>query len=434
MTAVAIPVAPWSIGLRGLGWTGLASVTGLVIRLGSNLLLTRLLAPQAYALLGTAMTVLTLLEWLSDLGIQPALVRHPRGDEPIALLTGWWMGLGRALGLSLLGLLLAWPTAWATGQLELVAIVACLAIRPALLALRSPAFPLLRRDMRFRDLFLDEVTMTAAGTGISVLLAWWTGSVWALVGGTLAGTLAVVVLSYVLVPQTPRLAWDREIAADLTHFGTQVLLNTLVMALWLNLDRLIGVRLAGLEAMGCYFVAWNLASAAEGLLTRACDVQFSLLSRQAEAARIEQERRLLDRLTSVLMPIGAACVALAPLVCRALYDDRYAATGWMLALLGVRLMVRTPGQLRFQGLLAQGRIGASIGAYAVALLVQTVLVLTLGTLWGAAGIATATVLSTLAWTLVQTVLAPGHGWREGVWLSRTVGWAMLGLAGAWMFA
>ena len=71
-------------GMMGIGWSSLAQMIGMVIRLGSNLILTRLLAPEAYGLFGTAMAIVTTLEWLSDLGVQPALVRHPDGDRCVA--------------------------------------------------------------------------------------------------------------------------------------------------------------------------------------------------------------------------------------------------------------------------------------------------------------------------------------------------------------
>ncbi len=70
-------------GLKGLSWAGFAQVVGLTIRLVSNVILARFLAPADYGLLGSAMAVLTTLDWLSDIGITPALVRNPAGRNRV---------------------------------------------------------------------------------------------------------------------------------------------------------------------------------------------------------------------------------------------------------------------------------------------------------------------------------------------------------------
>ena len=49
-------------GLSSLGWAGFAQFIGLLIRLASNVLMARLLAPEAYGILGSALAVMTTLE------------------------------------------------------------------------------------------------------------------------------------------------------------------------------------------------------------------------------------------------------------------------------------------------------------------------------------------------------------------------------------
>ena len=99
------------------------------------------------------MAVLTTLEWLSDLGIQPALVRHPQGMEPEYLRTGWLMGLSRGAGISLLAAALALPLASFYEQPELLGVLLVLAVRPFLMALQPrtadpTAEPELSGDLR----------------------------------------------------------------------------------------------------------------------------------------------------------------------------------------------------------------------------------------------------------------------------------------------
>lgn len=405
-------------GLASLGWTGLSQCIGLVIRLASNLILARLLAPQAYGLLGTALAVMTTLEWLSDLGVQPALVRHPRGCEDAYLQTGWTLGLFRGVVVTLAAIATAGPMASFSHQPALIGILMGLACRPAIFALRSPGMPTLRRNLNYRGLFIDETAQTAVGTAVSLLLAWTTHSIWAIVGGTLAGAVTGVVVSYLLSPIRPKLTWDRVAASEIGHLGRQVFINTLVMALWMNLDRILGLRFISLPEMGLYAVAWNLAGVLETLVTRACDVYFSMLVRRGGAeAQDRWHAKVCRRAVEFGVPLGILAIALAPKVINVLYDERYRAAGPLFAVLIARLLIRSLGQIQFQYLLARAEVHTATRAYLVALVVQTGLFFALVPRYGPMGLALAALGSTTTLTLVQTWL-----------LSRKTGWGLGGFA------
>jgi lipopolysaccharide exporter len=51
-----------------------------LIRLGSSLVLTRLLNPESYGIFGILFSILFMIELMSDVGSVGLLVRHPRGN------------------------------------------------------------------------------------------------------------------------------------------------------------------------------------------------------------------------------------------------------------------------------------------------------------------------------------------------------------------
>jgi O-antigen/teichoic acid export membrane protein len=423
-------------GLLSVGWTSLAQFVGMAIRLASNLILTRLLAPGDYGILGAAMAVITTLEWLSDLGILPSLVRHPDGDRPEFLLTGWWMALSRGLLLFGLGIGLAWPMSLWYDAPQLLPVLAALALRPVILALHSPGMPLLRRRLDYRALFLDEVGQTVAGTVVSLILAWYWRSVWAIVAGTLAGAVAGVFLSYALCPLRPRFTWNQTASREIGHLGKQVFANTLVMALWLNFGLLIGLRFIPSETeRGFYVVALNLAGVLETLLSRACDVYFSLLTRLASPdAQRAWHRKICNRAVWWVMPVLAAGVLLGPIAIRILYDPRYAPAGILFALLVARLLVRGLGQLQFQYLLARAEVGPATRAYILALIVQAAIMLPLVWTLGATGLALATLVSTAVVTFAQSLSLRRAGAGSLTPFTITMGWTGLALLPLWLFS
>ena len=421
---VVAPRSEWG----SLGWAGLSQIVGMVIRLGSNLILTRLLVPEAYGLFATAMAVVTTLEWLSDLGIQPALVRHPEGGGPTYLSTGWWLGLGRGFTLSAVTAVLAWPLAMSYGQPALAPILAALALRPAFNAIRSPGMPVLRRTLNYRALFFDEVAQTVVATAVSLTLAWMTRSLWSIVAGTLAGVLAGVVVSYVLCPVAPGFVWSRTAAREIARLGRQVFANTIIMAFWLNTDRLLGLHLVGSLGMGLFAVAWNLSAMIEGLITKACDAYFSMLSRrtdpEAQAAwHVEVSRRV----SVMVMPAMALGCVIAPRLIDLLYDRRYSGARFVFGVMFARLMIRGLGQIQFQYLLATDRARVGTRANLAALIAQALILVPLAHWGGAPGLAVAGLISTTILTGIQTLSLEFLGVRSVVPFVTTVASMAVGL-------
>lgn len=391
--------------VRPFFWTSISQACGLMLRLGSNLLLTRLLAPEAFALVGTALAFLTTLEWLSDLGIQPAILRHSRAEDIDVLSTGWWLGLYRGAGLTAIAALSAVPLASFYAQPELAGVLFFLSLRPVLMCLRSPAMPLLRRRLQYHSVFIDELTMTVSGTAVSIAVACFLPSVWAIVAGTMAGAVSGIVISYVLCPVLPGKSCS-EVRRDLWGFGSRILLNTFVMAAWMNIDRLFGLKLVSAHEMGLYAVAWNLAAAVEAMIHRGCDVHFSMLSRESNGKDQDQAHAIaMQRVTRWVIPSLALAVCFAPSVIRFLYDERYSGAQSIFTILMCRVLVRGIGQMEFQYLLARNEIRIGTLSYLVALLVQLMAIVPFSSQWGATGLAYSALLSTTTVTCVQAVLS-----------------------------
>ncbi len=111
---------------------------GQVLRLASNLILTRLLFPEAFGLMAMLSLVLFGLTMLTDVGLGPAVIRSPRGDDPLFLDTVWSIKVLRGLSLWIVAALLAWPASilFRERALLLMIPVGLVILRLCLLALR----------------------------------------------------------------------------------------------------------------------------------------------------------------------------------------------------------------------------------------------------------------------------------------------------------
>ena len=68
-----------------------------LLRLLSNLILTRLLFPEAFGLMALVQVFMTGLGMFSDLGINASIIQNKRGDEPNFVNTAWTLQVCRGI-------------------------------------------------------------------------------------------------------------------------------------------------------------------------------------------------------------------------------------------------------------------------------------------------------------------------------------------------
>src|SRR5262245_2483158 len=141
-------------GLLGLGWSYFGHGLQLILRLGSSLVLTRLLLPEAYGVFGPALAVMFFLEFLSDIGVRPAVVRSPHGDDADFLGTAWSLVQLRAIVLSAVAIGLAWVLPPWYALPELHGVLLALSVRPLIMSLQNPTLFVLYRRLDYRTPFV----------------------------------------------------------------------------------------------------------------------------------------------------------------------------------------------------------------------------------------------------------------------------------------
>ena len=75
--------------LRAGTWTFVGYGVSQAIRLGGNLVMTRLLVPEMFGVMAIASIVLAMLMMLSDIGLTHNIVQSRRGEDPVFLNTAW---------------------------------------------------------------------------------------------------------------------------------------------------------------------------------------------------------------------------------------------------------------------------------------------------------------------------------------------------------
>ncbi|AEG02591.1 oligosaccharide flippase family protein [Methylomonas methanica] len=324
------------------------------IRLGGNLITTRLLLPEMFGVMAIANVLFIGIEMLSDLGIRQNIIQSRRGDDPTFLNTAWSLQIVRGLLLGLIVLALSallyglgwlgWlPKDSAYADQNLPWVIAALSLTPLLKGLESTNMATANRNLILGRLTLIEVLSQIAGP--VVIIAWcfyFDRSVWALVAGWFTVSLTRMMLSHSYLPGIRnRLRWDRESLESLYHFGKWIFVSSILGFLLNNGDRLLFGFYLNSNDLGIYSIAFMMVSAVETLLRKlVANVSFPALSeiyRREPNGLVKyyyQFRRPIDLVSLFLVGViftgGREIIDI-------FYDDRYVSAGPMLEILGVSL-------------------------------------------------------------------------------------------------
>lgn len=210
-------------------WISGGFVVQRVLQFGSNLILTRLLFPEAFGLMALTWVFVIGLAMFSDLGIKAAIIRDDRGSDPVFLNTAWTIQVIRGFALFILGSFLAYPISVLYDQPILFPLLTVVSTTAAIAGFESVKMATAERNLDFRTVTYVQTAGQVFGIVTMVALAYLWKSVWALAVGNIIGTLTTVVAGHILMRgHRHKFQVDRDSAKPLVNFGKWIFLSTIV--------------------------------------------------------------------------------------------------------------------------------------------------------------------------------------------------------------
>ncbi|GGL56337.1 oligosaccharide flippase family protein [Wenxinia marina] len=246
---------------RSSAFTAGGFVTSQAIRLASNLILTRLLFPEAFGLMAIVSVFIMGLAMFSDVGVGPSIMSSKRGDDRDFLDTAWTIQIVRGWALFVVACLLTWPVAWFYDEPRLRWFLPLAAVALVIDSYKPTKVETQNRHLRAGRLTLIEMGCQIVGVLTAIALAYALRSVWALVLSNLVASVAMLVMVTVFLPGPGnRLRWERAAAGELIHFGKWIFLSTVCGFLIGQSDKVIIGKYLDLGSFGLYNIGFFLAS------------------------------------------------------------------------------------------------------------------------------------------------------------------------------
>jgi len=331
------------LAIRGSVWIILGFGISQVMRFGGNIVLTRLLSPEAFGIVGVVTAVLIGLEMFSDVGLRPNIIQNQRGEEPEFIRTAWTIQIIRGIILAIAAMAFAWPLASLNNEPSLTIIIPFAGLTAIIAGFNSTWLLVYSRRMILGKLVILDLVAHFCSLITMMIWAWYYPSVWALVAGIFANRLVKLVASHtVLAGTTMKVQWESQSANELIRFGKWIFISTALGFLVAILDVFVFGSIAGMGMLGVYLLAKNLSRlTVEPLIKLASTVLLPLYSRIVEQdPKILRAQTFKSRamLLLLFLPPLWAVVLWGDQLIALLYDERYQDAGWILQILAAGMI------------------------------------------------------------------------------------------------
>jgi O-antigen/teichoic acid export membrane protein len=413
---------------RSASWIILGYGGSQAMRLASNLILTRLLFPEAFGLMALLSVVTVGLTMFSDVGISPSISQSKRGDDADFLNTAWTIQVVRGLGLWIVACLMAYPLALFYDQPDLASYLPVAALSLLIAGFNPTRIETAHRHLLMGRLTALDLLSQLIALVVMVLLALMLQSVAALVIGGVIGALAKLALTHFYLPGLHnRFRLEKPAMQELVSFGKWIFLSTVFWFFASQGDKAILGKFLTLETLGIYNIGYFLAYFPVLLgMNVSSRIMIPVYREGTDSGRITRLRYLLSSGVSGLLIVMALT---GPWLVDALYDDRYISSGAIVVVLSIGFIPLVIGMTYDQAALAAGDSRRFFIYNALRSTLQVLLLLAGVIYAGLIGAIVGMSLSMILSHFALIWLARAHhawDWRHDFWF------ATLGVAVAWL--
>jgi polysaccharide transporter, PST family len=409
--------------VRGSFATVLSQGAKMVIQVGSQIALARLLFPAEYGLIAMAYPVIALVQVFNDIGLGQAIVQRPTlVQEQVSAL--FWVNIATSCLLACLVALLAPLAAWVYGEPRLVSLTVVLGLTLPMAAASLVPGALFARHMRFGLLARNEVMASLGGAATTIICAMNGLSYWSLVIGQFANLIVGSILIWSACAWRPsRPQFAASVWSDV-KFGANITLSNLATFVTTSADNMIVGLTTGKVSLGLYDRSYNLVVRPIGqMLAPMSRVAVPLLSRLVDepekyrAAYLQMVRVA----TLLIVPAMLVCISNAALLIHIFLGPRWSAAAPIFSWLCVGGLTSGIYASTFWLLISQDR-SQELRLFASLAAIVNVASYLIGAVWGVIGIAIA---ASLGFVLLTTPLMLFVSTRHGPVRIRDIIWCSL---------
>lgn len=322
-------------------WSSISEIIAKLISPITNMILARLLAPEAFGLVATITMVISFAEIFTDAGFQKYIIQHEFPDDKDldnSTNVAFWTNLGVSVLICTVIFLFRHQIANLVGNPSLGNSISLASILIIITAFSSIQTARYRRALDFKTLFYVRIITSMIPLAVTVPLAIVLRNYWALLIGTFVSQLCNAIVLTVRSKWKPKLYYNFALFKEMFAFTAWSLLESI--SIWLTSN--IGVFIVGSYLseyhLGIYKTSMATVNSYMGIITAALTpVLFSALSRyQNDEKNFKKTYYQFQRLTAAfVIPMGVGIYLYRTLVTQIFLGSQWSEASDFIGLWGL---------------------------------------------------------------------------------------------------
>ena len=323
--------------VKSVKWTFFAEILPRISAPIVILFLARLLTPADFGIVAIATIVIGFAAIFQSLGFEQALIQRETDVNTAANIV-FWSNVSLSLVIYVAAYVAAPYVADFFHTPAATAVIRVLCLQIVLTAFVTVHSSLLQRGFQFKTIFLARSANSVIPLIVTVPLAFFLHNVWALVIGSLVGSIVQLTLFWYFSKWRPEFSYDIALAKKLMRFGLWVTLEMFLGWVILYGDNLVVGNALGVYALGVYTVGWNLVTLVFGLvmspLTPVAYSSFSRLQSNLNELRAGFLKAT-KFIVTLALPLGAGLAVTAQPVASLVFGQRWVGIEIVIAGIGL---------------------------------------------------------------------------------------------------
>jgi len=381
---------------RGGAWLGAGNGLEHALRFARNMVLTRILAPEALGLMAIITAVNAALESFAELGVREAIVQSPAGGENTYLNSAWFLSFFRALFLVAVGVSIS-PAVLTFYHMDFPPLILRISFMGILFdGLQSVKVYLALKKMDYRKWVFIYQGAGVFGVVTTLVLVIFVRNIWALVIGFVAEAAMRCLLSYIFCPYLPRFRFNPGHTRALKKFSLGMFGLPIFYFIFMQADVFVLGKLYSKTALGLYSMASSLAQAPALLISVFINPIMMPAFSEISGER-DRVHNVLFRVTRMIcyagFPVVLFCALFGKNILALVFGNVYGAAALPFALILLATLLRTSSAPITTLYFASGRPGLQRRFVIIRAALMVALIYPLAHAFGLAGAALAGLLS-----------------------------------------
>ena len=347
------------LAISGVKWTGSSTAISLLMQMGSIAVLSRLLSPYEFGVMGMITVVVGFGRAFADMGISNAIIYKQDSTED-ELSSLYWFNLFIGILLFVVLILIEPLVEWYFRE-PAIRIPYYMSTFIFLLLTPGQQFQaLLQKNMDFKTLSSVELFSSFLGSLVSIILAYMDYGVLSLVFGQIivVGVRSVMFLWHARKDHFPALHFRWKDLGEYLHFGLYQMGEKMLNYFASNVDYLIIGRVLGAVPLGYYTLAFKVIfqpiSRINPIITRVAFPMFAKVQKDNSALR-KGYSRMLQILSIVVFPFLIGAMVIAKPFIITVFGEKWVPSVLLIQIMALAGCMRTLSNPSGSVILAKGR-------------------------------------------------------------------------------